>query len=34
LNTLGPPRSATDAKRKINADAAAERLNNTVLLLV
>ncbi|MCW2651895.1 MAG: topoisomerase [Mycobacterium sp.] len=31
LVTLGPPRSATDAKRKINAalDAAAERLNNT-----
>jgi DNA topoisomerase-1 len=31
LVTLGPPRSAADAKRKINAaiDAAAERLNNT-----
>jgi DNA topoisomerase I len=31
LDSLGPPRSPTDAKRKINAaiDAAAERLNNT-----
>ena len=31
LVDLGPPRSATDAKRKINAaiDAAAQRLNNT-----
>jgi DNA topoisomerase IB len=30
-SSLGPPRSPTDAKRKINAaiDAAAERLNNT-----